>query len=356
MRPLLTAMFVASAGATPDVRSQHGVWTAAAPLPVPASSQVTVALAGGAILMTGGEPADDALPDRVVQRYDVTTNKWTRVADMTQARIGHTATVMANGRVLVIGGLGHKLNPLRSAEIFDPQRGTWARIPPLPETRFSHSAALLPDGRVLVVGGIVGGAISRNTLLYSPSANEWSAGPLTTYPHAQQATTVLTDGRVMLAGGYGGGPEIYDPRTGAWTIAGAVPFRTHPVMALLPNGRIFLTTGVALDGRRLTSSEVFDPRDGTWSSTEALRPGRDAPLFSTLPDGDVLVAGGGGQRLRVLRSAELYHPESGRWSATGSLRVPRAGATANLLPGGRVLACGGVWDGRVLDSCEIYRQ
>ena len=157
--------------------SRPARWTAAAPLPVPEVSQAALLLANGDVLMTGGEDVKDGRPTRVVQRYHTAAGTWSTVAAMRQERIGHTVTLLKDGRVLAVGGLGKKLQPLSSVEIYDPARDRWASTAPLPDVRFSHSATLLPDGRVLVVGGIVHGAISRSVLIFDPRKPAWSSGP-----------------------------------------------------------------------------------------------------------------------------------------------------------------------------------
>ena len=236
---VIGAGFVAQrAGTMRDARSdcvditKPASWTAAAPLPVPEVSQAALLLANGDVLMTGGEDVKDGRPTRVVQRYHTAAGTWSTVAAMRQERIGHTVTLLKDGRVLAVGGLGKKLQPLSSVEIYDPVRDRWASTVPLPDVRFSHSATLLPDGRVLVVGGIVHGTISRSVLIFDPRKPAWRAGPPTLSPHAQQDALALPDGRVLIAGGYGGKAEVYDPRAGRWTEVEALTY--SPIRFLPP--------------------------------------------------------------------------------------------------------------------------
>ena len=285
-------------------REPTGSWTAAAPLPVPEVSQATLLLANGDVLMTGGEDVKDGRPTPVVQRYHTAAGKWSTVAAMRHERIGHTVTRLEDGRVLAVGGLGKKLQPLSSVEIYDPVRDRWASTVPLPDVRFSHSATLLPDGRVLVVGGIVHGAISRSVLIFDPRKPAWRAGPPTLSPHAQQNALALPDGRVLIAGGYGGRAEVYDPRAGRWTKVGGPDVLAHPILAFLGNGDVLLATGVNKAGQTFSSTSVFDPKTDRWSSAAAMATGRDSPIGAELRDGRVLVAGGAASR-QVLRSAEI---------------------------------------------------
>ena len=78
---------------------------------------------------------------------------------MTITRIGHTATLLPTGKVLITGGYVDWVNPagyqsLSIAEIYDPASGSFASTDPMNVTRFWHSATLLSDGSVLITGGI----------------------------------------------------------------------------------------------------------------------------------------------------------------------------------------------------------
>src|SRR6185295_4708145 len=83
---------------------------------------------------------------------------------MNVPRRNFTLTVLADGRVLAIGGDdGVSLDPIDSVEVFDPKSETWTELAALPAPRSNHTATLLKDGRVLVAGG------GQSSLIGNPS-------------------------------------------------------------------------------------------------------------------------------------------------------------------------------------------
>ena len=101
--------------------------------------------------------------------------EWEYTGSLKDARFHHTATLLPDGRVLVVGG-EHGHEPLASAELYDPATGTWSDTGSLNTERDSHTATLLPNGLVLVAGGIAteGGASLASAELYDPATGNWS--------------------------------------------------------------------------------------------------------------------------------------------------------------------------------------
>ena len=78
---------------------------------------------------------------------------WSGTGSLAVARYGHTATLLASGKVLVAGG-GPGSSPPTSAELYDRANGTWSGTGSLLAPRREHTAILLPSGKVLVAGGL----------------------------------------------------------------------------------------------------------------------------------------------------------------------------------------------------------
>lgn len=279
---------------------------------------------------------------------------------MHEARRGHTATRLADGKVLVAGGYS-TTNWVESAELYDPATGTWT-VPGGPNTpRDLHTATLLPNGKVLVAGGEIpapgGGArSSAGAELYDPTTGSWSVTGAMNLARQSHTATLLTNGKVLVAGGetYDGTnyswvatAELYDPVTGLWTVTGSLTDpREYHAATLLETGKVLVAAGGNFTNGYLNTAELYDPATGLWTVTGSLGEGRDYPSATLLSNGQVLLAGGQqccGAFLTEypIAGAELYDPGTGSWTPTGELINARASQTAVVLPNGHVLVTGG---------------
>jgi N-acetylneuraminic acid mutarotase len=274
----------------------------------------------------------------------------------------HTATLLPNGKVLVVGGIVPFTTTFASAELFDPSSGTWTSAGSLSRARCQHTATLLPNGKVLIAGGLTafGGTALASCEIYDPSTGSWSATGNMETARDSHTATLLPDGRVLVADGASGGfynsatvasAEVYDPDSGLWTTT-QTPNRprSNHTATLLPNGKVLVAGGANSDGA-LESAELFDPGAGTWAFTGNLTGARYTHVGTLLSNGKVLIAGGYAQNPV---GAELYDPATGTWTSTGNLVTPRRLFSASLLPNGKVLIVGGVNDNASLPNAELY--
>lgn len=319
-------------------------------------------LANGKVLVAGGifMPGDNfnASPPVYLsstEQYDPATKAWTTAAPLATARYGHTATVLPNGKVMIVGGVGSvSAGPTTSVELYDPASNAWTVGAPLATSRLNHTATLLTNGKVLVVGGFDNFGNMRATVeLYDPASNVWTnVSPLATARYNHTAV-LLTNGKVLVIGGWGDagvlpGVGLYDPATNAWT-ATAQPRAAFGAgtSTLLPSGKVLFVSGYKPNGSTRPDAEVYDPVTNIWTVAGTLTTAHELHTATVLSNGTVLVVGGGGTSAHSATNyatdvAELYDPSTNTWSLTNPLVVgPRLGHTATLLPNGEVLVGGG---------------
>ncbi len=108
---------------------------------------------------------------------------------------------------------------------------------------------------------------------------------------------------------------------------------------LLNNGKVLITGGVGPGSSQnpadLSSAELYDPSNGTFSAAGNMTAARSLHLAVALTDGRVLIEGGGGDGAP---NPELYDPGSAAFSLTGASSQPSdlTAMTATLLPNGTV--------------------
>jgi hypothetical protein len=123
------------------------------------------------------------------------------------ARANHAASLLADGSVLVVGGAGGQGGDVSvaSAEVFDPRQGSWTSVGGLAQARTGHTATVLGDGRVLVAGGESAARGARRSLnsaeVYDPRAREWRSAGDMRCPRSEQAAALLRDGTVLVVAG-----------------------------------------------------------------------------------------------------------------------------------------------------------
>ena len=224
---------------------------------------------------------------------------------MAAERHGHTATRLADGRVLIAGG-ENSSGVLNQTEIYDPAAGTFSAAGNMTTARVDHSATLLADGRVLIAGGRDGGASLTTTEFFDPTSGSFTSGPTMSFARAGHSATLFANGRVLLVGGNASGSaEVLDVANGTSTAAGNLgTARSNHSATLLQDGRVLVVGGKDAAGNELSSGEIFDTPAGTfWTIANALKVGRVSAHLRVLFDGKVQIIGGNNDG-----SMEIYDP------------------------------------------------
>jgi hypothetical protein len=239
---------------------------------------------------------------------------------MTNARGGHSAILLANRSVLIVGGYGN-YPTVAGAELYDPVTGTFA-----------------------VTGAYLGSG-----------ACDFCAPAI-----------LLADGRVLFAGQHPA--QLYDPAAGAFSLTGTMIYSCDDAATRLTNGKVLFAGGEGDECGRSSSAELYDPATGMFASTGNMAVRRSWHTLRLLPGGMVLAAGGetdscsgnGCMFAGSVASAELYDPSTGAFVPTGGMTAPRETHTATLLKDGSVLIAGGVSYGGIglffggISSAELY--
>jgi hypothetical protein len=270
--------------------------------------RVRVALVIGGLVAGGRATAFADLASAEV--YDPGTGSWEDAGTLNAARTFHRAVVLADGRVLVVGGDGPE-DPAVGAEIWDPDTNVWTPSGPVRRVRSDPSATLLPDGRVLVAGGW-DGAYQATAEIYDPATDEWTDTASMGEPRMGHGASVLPDGSVLVAGGHrwvdfhpdtSRTSETFDPATGTWSPAGmlSTPRGEGATMVTLPDGRPVVVGGFWWsvvkpappggmpswsDSRYEGTAEVFTPSRRSWIQAEPMtrgRAGHVSPCSRTAP-------------------------------------------------------------------------
>jgi hypothetical protein len=331
----------------------QGGFTATGSMTVARWSHTATLLQNGKVLIVGGHDSSNQLVS--AELYDPAAGTFMATGSMTATGQANTATLLQNGKVLIAGGTpdGNGNTVLAGAELYDPGAGRFTATGSMTVARWSHAAALLPNGKVLIAGGY--GTPSAE--LYDPATGRFTVTGSMTVTRQFHTATLLQNGKVLIAGGdLSPSAELYDPAVGTFTATGNMTaLRAGHTATLLSNGEVLLVAGGPGVGDR--SAELYDPAAGRFTATGSLTVARQYHAATLLQNGKVLIAGGvnGSSTSSVVASAEQYDPSAGTFTATGSMTAARFQHTATLLPNGKALVAGGWGDSGNLASAELYQ-
>lgn len=274
-----------------------------------------VLLHNGEVLLVGGDRSAPSARE-TAELYDPRTRTFTPTGNMNTERFQPTATLLRDGRVLVAGGARAPVDAvefLASAELYDPRTGTFTPTGDMDKARLGHTATLLPNGEVLIAGGRKGSLIPdvwSDAEIYNAGRGTFTTVGSMTMARSAHTATLLNNGRVLIAGGVpaGASSELYEPHSASFDPVGNMMVaRVAHAAVLLHNGQVLISGGFNTASRFLTSAELYDPRNGTFSPTDSMTGPRELHSATLLRDGRVLIAGGLDLSV-ILNTAELYAP------------------------------------------------
>lgn len=240
-----------------------GQWSATGNLISAREFATATLLPNGKLLVTGGSgTGDDLNALATAELYDPATGIWSPAGTMNVARSFHTATLLPNGKVLVAAGAtGTFTSPVlhASAELYDPATNSWTLTGSLGTGRSFHKAVLLANGKVLAVGGSDAIAtVYSSAELYDPATGQWNATGSMAVARQAHTLTLLANGQALVVGKTAGqaGAELYDPAAGNWRATAnlASTTRQNHTATLLSNGKVLVTGG----NGSLASTELYD--------------------------------------------------------------------------------------------------
>lgn len=359
-----------------------GIWTTTSDLSQARDQHTATLLPSGKVLVTG-----DSSSVASAELFDPSANTWSAAASLTTGRGAASASLLVSGKVLVAGGnpannCTTTFPPSEtvtvcyatgSAELYTPAGNAWNAAASMAVHRQGHSAIVLASGKVLVAGGVSDCTTVTtptaetfyctyvpNAEIYDPTSNTWSTAGTLANGRQSQTATLLPSGKVLLSGGNNSSgvlssAELYDPTSNSWSAAGTLAVaRTGHTATLLASGNVYVAGGIG-SASGLASAELYDPAANSWSAAANLTTARAEHTATLLPSGKVLLAGGAVNG-NLSANPDLYDPTTNTMTVGSAMITPRYTPTATLLTSGKVLLVGGVGASGELASSELFDE
>ncbi len=306
------------------------------------------------------------------ETYDPKTNSWDLQppggAQVTDARYGHSATLLSNNDKVIIGGRGcvagsncnsanEIATPSIGFQLLAYERNFAASAGVATTARAFHTSTLLPTGDIMIAGGTNGPSILSNAELFRPSLDAFL--PMNggmRYVRDLHTATLMPNGRVLIAGGFTtdavstgstNTAEIYYPDTRMFIeTTPMINARSNHSAILLPDGNVFVAGGFGPSDVVTGTSEIYVSTNSTWMTRPSMTMpvGCERAIHATvqLKTGHILLIGGINASGPLDTTAD-YNPATNSWScaSVAVMPTPLRSHSATLLFDGRVLVAGG---------------
>jgi hypothetical protein len=332
--------------------------------------------------------------------YSPFTRSWTPGPALGNARAFHQSAVLADGRVLLIGGTDGAGVVTNTCEIYDPATGLVTPAASMNTPRAGCTATRLVNGKVLVTCGVTTFTIPAGTTsiapilatcqdtseVYDPALNSWAPVPgVMAGKRFAHAASLLQSGKVLIVSGINGSTNLlgndvptftascnlYNPTTNAYEAAaalpagflgiGGTPARAGHRATTMNSGEVFIGGGIISSLGIPTAtggSARYTPATNAWTATNALATGVALHGQVLLKNGKCHLSGGGtGTLLAFSATNQCAVRTQGQntFTVTTSLPAARGSHLAVLLKDGSVLiAGGGDAAGTAVATAELY--
>lgn len=282
-------------------------------LPEPVSNLVIVTH-NDMIYFIGGN--DENTAKKSLYCYSLKTEKWEKLPDMNEGRLGHSALYYKDS-IYVFGGIGNvKDSPviLNSVEVFDVKKGMWRKEKDMPQKR-ARSGMASKENKVYFFGGLKDKTNSTDSVdEFDLETGLWEGKE--DLPLAMNRFSAVTsdDGFIYLIGGENEEGDTlnsvykYDSSTDTYTEISPLKEPRKNFGAVSIDNRIIVTGGWDIkSGQKifLKSTEIFNPYKSIWEEGPSLKEGRDATGVIILKDEFIAFGGYNGSILSSIERHKL---------------------------------------------------